>query len=102
MCSGELAIRVSEGDNRLIVLSGVRIGAHAVEASLPDRVFQGIGVIQVDRLGDYRARGNVGSIVRKNERAELVLGTDFRINIGGIADCFLELDSDNELAAPQG
>jgi hypothetical protein len=55
----------------------------------------------VDRLGDYRARGNVGSIVRKNKRAELVLGTDFRINIGGIADCFLELDSENELAAPQ-
>lgn len=99
LCSGKLAVGVSEGDNRFVVLTRVRIGAHAVEASLSDRVFQGIGVVQMDCLGDYGARRDVGGIVREDERAELVLGTDFRINVGGIADCFLELDSKISCAA---
>jgi len=77
----ELAIGVSEGDNCFIVLSRIRIRAHAVESSFPDRVFHGIGFIQVDCLRDDGARRYVGGIIGKDKRTELVFGTNLCINI---------------------
>jgi hypothetical protein len=53
----------------------------------------------VDRLGDDRAGRDVAGIAGKNEGAELVFGTDLRINVGGIANCFLDLLS-HRLALP--
>jgi hypothetical protein len=90
--SRELAIGVSEGDHRFIVLSRVRISAHAVESGFPDGVFHGIGVVQVNCLGDDRTCRNFGGIVGKDKGSELVFGTDLRIDIGGIADSFLDLN----------
>lgn len=49
----------------------------------------------MDRLRDDGACRYVGSVVRKDKRAELILSTYFRINVGGVTDCFLDLGSLN-------
>ena len=47
----------------------------------------------MDCFRDDGAFRGVGGIASENKRAELFLSTDICLNVGGIADCFLDLTS---------
>ena len=46
----------------------------------------------MDCLRDDRAFGDVGGIAGENERTELFLSADLCFDVGGIANCFLDLN----------
>lgn len=89
--SGKLAVRIAESHHSAIIFTRVCVGADTVETGLPNGVLDGSRVVEVDSGGEDGVLGGIGRVLRQEEGANLVFRTQLCINIGRIADSFLDL-----------
>lgn len=89
--SRKLAVRVSESHHCRISLPIKCVGADTVEAGLSHGILDGIGVLQMDCLRDDRTLGDLACVFGEEERANLLFGTQFCVDIRLVTNGFLDL-----------
>ena len=68
-------------------MTGICIRAHTVESRLLHWVVDGNRIFQVDGRGYNRALGSLGGVGSENERANLILSTQFGFDISLVTYC---------------